>query len=129
MNERLRIAIADDDSVTREFLLRVLLRMGHEVVCVAEDGRELADGCLGVPLDVVITDVKMPRLDGIAAAAEIAWQREVAVLLLSASDLPQRPTELHHVPHLMRMVKPISSRDLEAAIAVVRPVSATAGAA
>jgi CheY-like chemotaxis protein len=54
MNNHLRIAIADDDSVSREFLLRMLLRLGHDVVCVAEDGRQLADYCLQSPPDLVI---------------------------------------------------------------------------
>jgi CheY-like chemotaxis protein len=60
MKEHLRIAIADDDEVNREFLFRVLRRMGHEVVCTAENGRQLADRCLESPPDLVITDVYMP---------------------------------------------------------------------
>ena len=113
MNDRLHIAIADDDGVCREFLVRVLRRMGHEVVCIAENGRQLADYCLHSPPDLVITDVQMPELDGISAAAEITWQHDVPIVLLSGSDLPTAIDELGHARVLIRRVKPVSRLDLE----------------
>jgi CheY-like chemotaxis protein len=125
MNEHLRIAIADDDDVNRKFLLRVLERMGHEVVCVAENGRELADKCLLLLPDLVITDWHMPELDGISAAAEITRQYEVPIILLSGSDLPVEIEELRHVAVLVRRVKPITRRDLEAMLAEVMTLSAS----
>jgi DNA-binding NarL/FixJ family response regulator len=117
MKHHLHIAIADDDGVCREFLFRMLRRMGHEVVCLAENGRQLADFCLKSPPDLVITDVRMPELDGISAAAEITWQHNVPIVLLSGSDLPKEIEPLNHVQVLVRRFKPISLFDLEAAIA------------
>ena len=119
MKDHLRIAIADDDGVGREFLFLVLSRMGHEVVRLAENGRQLADYCLESPPDLVITDVQMPQLDGISAAAEITRRHDVPIVLLSGSDLPREIKQLAHARVVVRRVKPISRSNLEALIAEV----------
>ena len=129
MKDHLHIAIADDDGVCREFLLRMLRRLGHEVVCVAEDGRQLADFCLQSPPDLVITDVNMPKLDGISADAEITWQHDIPIVLLSGSDLPTEIEALNHAQVLVRRVKPISRLDLEAVLAKVTALSDSLSAA
>jgi response regulator NasT len=129
MGGHLHIAIADDDGVCREFLYRVLRRMGHEVVCLAENGRQLADYCLHSPPDLVITDVSMPELDGIAAAAEITRQHNVPIVLLSGSDLPAEIEPLHHTQILVRRVKPVSHSDLETVLAEVAAMSDAVAAA
>ena len=116
MNRNLRIAVADDDVVNRHFLYRMLRLAGHEVVCLAHDGRELADYCLEFPPDLIITDVNMPRLDGISAAAEITQQRDVPVVLLSGSELPDVIERLRHVSLLVRHAKPISRGELETVV-------------
>jgi response regulator NasT len=95
----------------------MLLRMGHEVVCLAEDGRQLVDYCLQSPPDLVITDVYMPKVNGISAAAEINRQHDVPIVLLSGSELPEQIEELRHVNVLVRREKPISRCDLEAVVA------------
>jgi CheY-like chemotaxis protein len=113
VNKHLRIAIADDDAVNRHFLSHMLHYLGHDVVCVAHDGRELADYCLQFPPDLVITDVNMPRLDGISAAAEITQHNDIPIVLLSGSELPSVVEPLRHVSVLVRRAKPISRLDLE----------------
>lgn len=119
MENRLRIAIADDDCVCRDFLNYALRRMGHEVVCLAENGRELVNYCLQSPPDLVITDVQMPELDGITAAAEITWQHDVPIVLLSGNSLPAHIESLSHVHVLVRRVKPVSGGDLDKILAEV----------
>jgi len=66
----LRIAVADDDRETRAYFQELLPRLGHQVV-VAESGRQLVEQCRLLDPDLVITDIRMPDLDGITAAAEI----------------------------------------------------------
>jgi CheY-like chemotaxis protein len=129
MKDHLRIAIADDDGVGREFLFFVLSRMGHDVVGLAENGRQLADYCLQSPPDLVITDVQMPQLDGISAAAEITRLHDVPIVLLSGSDLPREIKQLDHARVVVRRVKPITRRDLEALIAEVLMMPDTVAAA
>ena len=71
MTPSLRIVVADDEADTREFFERYLPRLGHQVVAVAEDGRELVDRCRQTNPDLIVTDVRMPGLDGLALARQL----------------------------------------------------------
>lgn len=79
-----RILLADDDGMVRELFERVLAAGGHEVR-IAQDGQEalgLADS--GSKFDILVTDVHMPGIDGIALArALLAKQPSIKVLLMS----------------------------------------------
>jgi len=68
---RARILIADDHSVVIEGLRRILDRPQFDVVGVANDGRALIQAAEKLHPDVIVTDVAMPRLNGLDAAREI----------------------------------------------------------
>jgi two-component system, response regulator PdtaR len=112
----LRIAIADDERDIRDFLSRMLHLMGHQVTCVAENGRQLADACIASPPDLVITDVRMPVLDGIAAAAEILRHRAIPIIVLSARPVEGSIADLRSASAIVQMDKPINRADLQEAI-------------
>jgi response regulator NasT len=117
MNRSLRIAVADDEPDMREYFQKSLTRLGHKVV-VAGNGRELVEQCRAVKPDLVITDIKMPDLDGIDAATQIYRDRPVPVILVSAyhdTALLER-AEADHI--LGYLVKPIKQADLEPVIAL-----------
>lgn len=118
MTQSLRIAVADDEADMRDFFERMLPRCGHQVISVAETGRQLVEHCRELAPDLVITDIKMPDLDGIEAADQIARERPVPVILVSAYHDPAliERAEADHV--LAYLVKPISFADLKPAIAV-----------
>ena len=82
MNTTLRIAVADDEPDTQEYFEKFLPRLGHEVVSVADNGRQLVKQCREVKPDLVITDIKMPEMDGIEAVAEISHERTIPVILV-----------------------------------------------
>jgi response regulator NasT len=116
MSTSLRIAVADDEPDMRDYFQKCLRRLGHQVVAVAQDGRELVEQCRAVRPDLVITDIKMPELDGIDAAVEIYRERPVPVILVSAyhdAALIER-AEADHI--LGYLVKPIKQGDLEPVI-------------
>jgi two-component system, response regulator PdtaR len=118
MTPSLRIVVADDEPDMREYLRRVLPRLGHEVVGVAANGRELVEICRATSPNLVITDIKMPEMDGIDAAVEIYREHPCAVVLVSAhsgSDLVERAAADHALGYL---VKPIKQADLAPAIAL-----------
>jgi len=79
---RLRIIVADDNEMMRESLRRSLLQLGHDVTVVAGGG-PLVGACLRESPDVVLSDVQMPDLDGIAATQQIRRWSAVPVILLS----------------------------------------------
>ena len=118
MTQNLRIVIADDEPDMREFLTRMLPRFGHQVVAVAENGVQLVELCRKEQPDLVITDIKMPALDGIEASNQINRERPVPVILLSAYHDPKliERAEQDHVSGYL--VKPVSAADLQPTIAV-----------
>jgi response regulator NasT len=114
----LRIAVADDEPEMREFFEKVLPRFGHQVVAVADSGTQLIEQCARVKPDLIITDIKMPGLDGIEACTQICRERAIPVILVSAYHEPMliERAEADHV--LAYLVKPIGLADLQPAIAI-----------
>lgn len=114
----LRIAVADDEGFMRKYLQTVLPRLGHEVVVVAQNGRELVELCQRDHPDLVITDVNMPEMDGLDAAAEIYEQHPVPIVVISGYHGPEvieRTVAAHVMAYL---VKPIKQSDLQPVIAL-----------
>jgi response regulator NasT len=120
MTERLRIAIADDEQDVCEYMQDVLPRLGHELVAVAATGRELVEKVAQTKPDLVITDIKMPDMDGIDASIQANSKHQVPVILLSAhhdAELLMRSGADHIMAYL---VKPVKVADLETAIMMAR---------
>ncbi len=114
----LRIIVADDDSRMREFYQEVLSRMGHVVVGVAADGRELVEACLEAEPDLVVTDIRMPTLDGIQAAHIVSGRVDLPFLFVSAYYDDFLIDEASKVFSYAYLVKPIKQQDLAAMIPV-----------
>jgi two-component system, response regulator PdtaR len=119
MTASLRIAIADDEPDMRDYFRKSLPRLGHQVVGVAHNGRELVECCRANHPDLVITDIKMPDMDGIDAAVQIYRDRPVPIIIVSAHHDPTlvARAEADHV--MGYLVKPIELADLEPMIALV----------
>ena len=115
INSRLRIAVADDDPAVCRFYQEALGRLGHEVT-VAPDGRRLVEQCRAARPDLILTDIKMPDLDGIAAAAEITQAGPVPVILVSAYHEPELVERAGLEYIFAYLVKPITEADLVPAI-------------
>jgi response regulator NasT len=118
MNRSLRIAVADDEPVMCEYLEKTLPLLGHHVVGIARNGRELVRLCQQTQPDLIITDIKMPELDGIEASRQAGAPRPAPVILVSAyhdPELIERAGQEHVQAYL---VKPIKQADLETAISL-----------
>jgi response regulator NasT len=118
MTRPLRIAVADDEQDMRDYFQTILPTLGHEVVAAAVNGRELVERCRALKPDLVITDIKMPDMDGIDAAARLYRDAPLPIILVSAYHDAEfiRRAEADHV--LAYLVKPIKQSDLEPAIAI-----------
>lgn len=84
MSKPLRIAVADDEPDTRDFIQKVLERLGHCVLGPVENGLQLVELCLDKLPDLVITDIRMPELDGDQALLQIHDVHLVPCIVLSA---------------------------------------------
>jgi response regulator NasT len=118
MTRALRIVVADDEPDMRDYLSRILPRLGHEVVAAAATGEELVRRCCELRPDLVVTDIRMPGLDGIAAAAEIYRDHPLPIVLISAHHDPEFIARAEEDHVLAYLVKPVKRGDLQAAIAL-----------
>ena len=113
-----RVVIAEDEVLIRMDLAEMLSEEGYEVVGQAGDGAKAIELAEELRPDLVILDVKMPVLDGIAAAERIASQRIAPVVILTAfsqRDLVERARDAGAMAYL---VKPFNITDLIPAIEV-----------
>jgi DNA-binding NarL/FixJ family response regulator len=83
-----RIALADDQALVREGLKLVLRGLGIDIAIEAADGRELIDKLAVTPVDVIVSDVRMPHLTGIEAlrALRARGDRTPLILLTTFDD-------------------------------------------
>jgi DNA-binding NarL/FixJ family response regulator len=77
-----RIALADDQALVREGLKLVLRAMGIDIAFEAADGRELVDRLAETRVDVVVSDVRMPKLTGIEALKVLRARGDTTPLIL-----------------------------------------------
>ena len=78
-----RVLVAEDDTAVREFVSRALTHGGHEVEAV-DDGVQALTALHGEAFDLLLTDIVMPNLDGIALALKVAKDYpEMPVLLMT----------------------------------------------
>src|SRR4029078_4641031 len=79
-----RVVIAEDEAIIRLDLKELLQEDGYDVVGETGRGDEAVELVRDLPPDLVILDIKMPGLDGLSAAREIAGDRLAAVLMITA---------------------------------------------
>jgi AmiR/NasT family two-component response regulator len=111
-----RVLIAEDEALIRLDLREMLEEEGFTVVGEAADGEQAITLADELQPDLVICDVKMPKTDGIVAAAHIAGKRIAPVVMLTAfsqRDLVERARDAGAMAYL---VKPFHKRDLLPAI-------------
>ena len=114
--QSMRVLIAEDEALIRLDLREMLEEEGFAVVGEAADGEQAILLAKELQPDVVICDIKMPKMDGIAAAAEITGSRTAPVVMLTAfsqRDLIERARDAGAMAYL---VKPFQKRDLLPAI-------------
>jgi two-component system, response regulator PdtaR len=112
----MRVLIAEDEALIRLDLREMLEEEGFDVVGEAADGEQAVALARQLNPDLVICDVKMPKMDGIAAAAQITEARIAPVVMLTAfsqRDLIERARDAGAMAYL---VKPFQKRDLLPAI-------------
>ena len=117
-----RILAVDDSAAMRQMVNVTLRSAGHEVL-EACDGREALDLAIAQPaVDLVITDVNMPRMDGITLVRELrqlSHYRRVPLLLLTTESSPEKKSEGKAAGATGWMVKPFSPDKLLAIVARV----------
>jgi response regulator NasT len=116
---RLRVVIGEDEPDAQYLLQKALDALGHDVVGVAANGAELIDFVHRQRPDLVVADLRMPRVDGLEAARSICGDMPVPVIVVSAYQEEELLERAGDCPNVMAyLAKPVAATDLRPAIAV-----------
>lgn len=108
----IRVLVVDDEQITRSLVMQVLKSVGYEIVGQAENGLDGVEQFNMFKPDIVTMDVRMPRMDGIAALKKIkAINKDAVVVMLTAENDSDTVTELLEAGASNYIVKPVK-RDL-----------------
>lgn len=116
----LRILVAEDEALIRMDLAEMLTEAGYQVLAEVGDGEQAVASARELVPDLVLMDVKMPRLDGITAAEQIADAGIAPVVLLTAFSDEHLVERARDAGVMAYVVKPFTIDDLRPAIAVAR---------
>jgi CheY-like chemotaxis protein len=105
-----RIIIADDESLIRMDLREMLGHLGYDVVAEASDGRTAVDLARKLLPDLVIMDIKMPKVDGIEVLRRLKANEEtrlVPVVVMTSSNEERDVVESYRLGVNSYIVKPV----------------------
>jgi two-component system NarL family response regulator len=118
MASTLRLVVAEDESAYRGALQRTLGLMPEcEVLGICKDGQEALDLCLRTPPDVLLTDIHMPRMNGIELIRNLLKkEKQVAVVVLTFSEDEETAFEAFRAGALGYLLKSSTPQDVVEAI-------------
>ena len=114
----LNVLIADDEAIIRMDIKELLEEAGHKVVGEATNGQQAVELAKKMKPDLCIFDIKMPKMDGIAAAKIVSKEKIAPVVLLTAFSQPEIVKDATAAGVLAYLVKPVQEANLFPAIEV-----------
>lgn len=118
MAKRLKVLIAEDEPVVAQGLRVQLEELGHSVVGIAYDGRDAVAKAESLEPDLILLDIKMPRLDGLEATRQVMAHRPVPIVLVTAHSDPDLIQQAMVTGVMGYLLKPVDRKDLVPAIAL-----------
>ena len=117
-----RILVADDEMLVATGIASSLKDLGHTVVAVVADGEAAVRAAREHKPDMAMLDIRMPRMDGIDAAAAIATELGIPSVIVSAYSDPEHISRMHARPDVSGvfgyLLKPVNTEELRVAIGV-----------
>lgn len=121
MSKKLRILIADDESIIRLDLKEMLEDNGHTVIGEASDGKIAVELAEKLQPDLIVMDIKMPNLDGLGAVKQINQGNKklrIPVVMVTAYSQPELVEQAVELGVFAYLVKPIKEGDIMPTIEV-----------
>ena len=115
----LRIVTGEDQPCEQRLLQAALTRLGHSVVGIAPCGLTLIELCKSLNPDLVVLDLKLPRVEGLDGAADLCGVHPVPIIIVSEhheADLVERAGDCPNV--MGYVIKPATEANLGPAVAV-----------
>lgn len=111
-----RVLVAEDEALIRLDLVEMLREEGYTVVGEASDGEQAVSLATELTPDLVILDVKMPKMDGIEAASKITGDRIAPVVILTAFSQRDLISRARDAGTMAYLVKPFAKSELVPAV-------------
>jgi response regulator NasT len=116
LTDKPRVLVAEDEALIRLDLVELLTDEGYTVIGQAADGEEAVTLARQLNPDIVVMDVKMPKMDGISAAETIVGERIAAVVMLTAFSQRELISRAADAGAMGYIVKPFDASDVVPAI-------------
>ena len=113
-----RLVVAEDEVLIRADIVETLEEGGHTVVGETGNGEQAVELVRQLQPDLVVMDLKMPKMDGIQAARQITDEGDAAVLVLTAFSDKQLVEDAADAGTIAYLVKPFQPPQLLAAVEV-----------
>ena len=114
---KLRVVVAEDEALIRMDIVEILRENNYDVIAEAADGEEAVALATEHKPDLIVMDVKMPKMDGISAAEQIA-KLNIPVVLLTAFSQAELVERASQAGAMAYIVKPFTPNDLLPAIRI-----------
>lgn len=115
---KVRVLICEDEGLTALRLQASMKKLGYEVVGEARDGEEAVAAAARLQPDAILMDIRMPKLDGIAATEQIMQARPTAIVMITAYNERELVDSALRAGASGYLVKPVSDEQIEPALKV-----------
>lgn len=115
---KVRILICEDEGLTALRLQASVTKLGYEVVGEARDGEEAVAAAARLKPDAILMDIRMPKMDGIAATEQIMQVRPTAIVMITAYNERELVDSALRAGASGYLVKPVSDEQIEPALKV-----------
>jgi response regulator NasT len=115
---KVRVLVCEDEGLTALRLQASLKKLGYEVVGEARDGEEAVATAARLQPDAILMDIRMPKLDGIAATTQIMQARPTAIVMITAYNERELVDSALRAGASGYLVKPVSDEQIEPALKV-----------
>lgn len=113
-----RIMVVEDESIVRLDVVMMLEDAGYEVIAQAGDGESAIEKAFSLKPDLIIMDIKMPKLNGLKASEIISKRTNIPILLLTAYSQREYIDKAKQANIMGYLVKPISEANLIPAVEI-----------
>jgi DNA-binding NarL/FixJ family response regulator len=119
--QTLRVLVCEDEEPIAEVIAFELEELGYEVVGVARNGLEAVDAALSLDPDVLLLDVNMPHMDGLAVCEKLLREHPLPIVMVTCYDDPEFVVEVEAAGAQAYVLKPTDGRRLRVAITLAHP--------
>lgn len=110
----MKILVVEDENLIRESLVRNVKQLGYSQIAEAGNGFEALDRIKDFQPDIILADIKMPKMDGIQLLSEIRMQSyDCIFIIVSGYDSFEYAQSALHLGAFSYLLKPVTDRDLE----------------